>query len=44
MVVLKECETQNRPNKLQLLQWTGQGKGEDHVKDGGTRLKRIWDI
>jgi hypothetical protein len=32
MVVLKEYETQNCPNKLQLLQWKGQGKGEDYVK------------
>jgi len=28
-------------NRLQQLQWKEQRKKEDHVKDGGTRLKRI---
>jgi hypothetical protein len=27
--------------KLQQLQWTEQGTKEDHIKDGGMRLKRF---
>ena len=36
MVTLKECQ-----NKMQQLKWKEQGKKEDHVKDGGKRMKRI---
>ena len=38
---LKEWKTREGQNKLQQLQWMEQGKEEDHVKGGGTRLKRI---
>jgi hypothetical protein len=31
-----ECQ-----NTWQQLQWKEQGKGEDHIKDGGMRLERI---
>jgi hypothetical protein len=41
MVMLKECKTNELQNKLQQLQPKVKGKEEDHVKDGGTRLKRI---
>ena len=41
MVVLKEFKIKEFQNRLQLLQRTEQGKEEDHVKDGETRLKRI---
>jgi hypothetical protein len=36
MFMLKECQ-----NKMQQLQWEEQGKEDDHVKDGGKRMKRI---
>jgi len=41
MVTLKECRTNEYQNHLEQPQWKGQVKGEDHVKDGGTWLKRI---
>ena len=39
--MLKECKTEEYPNELQQIQWKEQGKEEDRVKDGGTKLKRI---
>jgi hypothetical protein len=33
-VMSKECKTKDCHNKLQQLQWTEQGKEEDHAKDG----------
>jgi len=35
--MLKEYNNNERQNKLQQE----KGKEEDHVKDGGTRMKRI---
>lgn len=34
MAISKECRTKDCQNKLQHLQWKGQGKEEDHAKDG----------
>jgi hypothetical protein len=42
MVMLKECKTNECQNKLQQLQGKELGKGEDHIKDGGMRLKMIY--
>lgn len=39
MVTLKTCETKEFQHQLQQLHWKGQGKDEDHVKDGETRMK-----
>jgi len=39
--MLKECRTMNAETHGQQLQWKEQGKGEDHIKDGGMRLERI---
>jgi hypothetical protein len=39
--MLKEYKTEVYSNELQQIQWKEQGKEEDRLKDGGTRLKRI---
>jgi len=39
--MLKDCKTKEYQKKLHQLQRKEQGKEEDHVKDGGTRFKRI---
>jgi hypothetical protein len=39
MVMMDGCKTKECQNKLQQLQWKGQGKEHDHVKDGETGLK-----
>jgi len=41
MVMLKECKTNECQNKYQQLYRKEQRKEEDHVTDGGSRLKRI---
>jgi hypothetical protein len=38
--MLKERKTEKFQNKLQQLEWKKQGKHEDHVQDGKTRMKR----
>jgi hypothetical protein len=40
MLTLKERRTEECQNKLQQLEQEKQGKVEDHVKDGKTRMKR----
>ena len=40
MITLKECKIKECQRKLKQLQWKGQGKEGNHVKDGETRLKR----
>jgi hypothetical protein len=38
---VEKCKTNNCKNKLQQLQWNKHTKEKDHVKDGGTRFKKI---
>jgi hypothetical protein len=39
MVVWKECKTKEFQKKLQQLPWNEKEEEDDHVRDGGTRLR-----
>jgi hypothetical protein len=41
MVTVKECKSKERQDILQELQWMEDGKEEDTVKDGETKLSTI---
>jgi hypothetical protein len=41
MVIFIEFRTKEWRNKLQQLKWKEEGKEEDHLKYGKSRLKRV---